>query len=141
MDKLKALLKRHEGWRNHPYEDNTGVLSIGVGRNLDDRGLSDEEVTFLLYNDIYLSQSELMQTFDWFEFLNEARQDAIISMHFNLGLTRLLKFKKTLAALSDGDFLTASEEMLDSKWADQVGQRAIELSAMVRTGRYQSARK
>lgn len=141
MDKLKALLKRHEGWRNHPYEDTTGVLSIGVGRNLDDRGLSDEEVTFLLYNDIYLSQSELMQTFDWFEFLNEARQDAIISMHFNLGLTRLLKFKKTLAALSDGDFLTASEEMLDSKWADQVGQRAIELSAMVRTGRYQSARK
>ena len=141
MDKLKALLKRHEGWRNHPYEDTTGVLSIGVGRNLDDRGLSDEEVTFLLYNDIYLSQSELMQTFDWFQFLNEARQDAIISMHFNLGLTRLLKFKKTLAALSDGDFLTASEEMLDSKWADQVGQRAIELSAMVRTGRYQSARK
>jgi lysozyme len=141
MDKLKVLLKRHEGWRNHPYEDTTGVLSIGVGRNLDDRGLSDEEVTFLLYNDIYLSQSELMQTFDWFEFLNEARQDAIISMHFNLGLTRLLKFKKTLAALSDGDFLTASEEMLDSKWADQVGQRAIELSAMVRTGRYQSARK
>ena len=141
MDKLKALLKRHEGWRNHPYEDTTGVLSIGVGRNLDDRGLSDEEVTFLLYNDIYLSQSELMQTFDWFQFLNEARQDAIISMHFNLGLTRLLKFKKTLAALSDGDFLTASEQMLDSKWADQVGQRAIELSAMVRTGRYQSARK
>ena len=141
MDKLKALLKRHEGWRNHPYEDTTGVLSIGVGRNLDDRGLSDEEVTFLLYNDIYLSQSELMQTFDWFQLLNEARQDAIISMHFNLGLTRLLKFKKTLAALSDGDFLTASEEMLDSKWADQVGQRAIELSAMVRTGRYQSARK
>ena len=136
MDKLRAMLVRQEGWRNHPYEDTMGVLSIGVGRNLDDRGLSDSEVMFLLENDIALSQTELSRTFEWFGFLNEARQDALVSMHYNLGMTTLLKFKRTLKCLSDGDFLNASEEMLDSKWADQVGDRAVELSDMIRTGKY-----
>jgi len=130
---------RQEGWRNHPYEDTMGVLSIGVGRNLDDRGLSDSEIMYLLENDIALSQTELSRTFEWFWLLNEARQDALVSMHYNLGMTTLLKFKKTLKCLSDGDFLSASEEMLDSKWADQVGDRAVELSKMMRTGKYSKA--
>ena len=136
MDKLRALLIKHEGLRTHAYEDSAGVLSIGVGRNLDDRGLSIDEVHFLLDNDIRLSTEELSRAFEWFDSLNDARRDALISMHYNLGLTKLLKFKKTLAAFSKGKFLDGSEEMLDSKWADQIGQRAIDLSTMIRTGKY-----
>lgn len=139
MDKLRTLLIQHEGLRTHPYEDTVGVLSVGVGRNLDSRGLSMEEVHFLLDNDIKISIEELSRTFDWFDLLNEPRRDALISMHFNMGLTSLLKFKKTLAFFSKSLWLAGAEEMLDSKWADQVGQRAIDLSTMIRTGKHLKA--
>jgi lysozyme len=139
MNKLRTLLIRHEGLRTHPYEDSVGVLSVGVGRNLDSRGLSMEEVYFLLDNDIQISIEELSRTFEWFDLLNEPRRDALISMHFNMGLTSLLKFKKTLAFFSKSLWLEGAEEMLDSKWADQVGTRAIDLSTMIRTGKYLKA--
>jgi lysozyme len=136
MDKLRELLIKHESFRTHPYEDSLGVLSIGVGRNLDSRGLSVEEVHFLMDNDIKISVEELSRTFDWFDLLNAPRRDALISMHYNMGLPSLLKFKKTLAFFSKSLWMEGAEEMLDSKWADQVGQRAIDLSTMIRTGKY-----
>ena len=133
---LIDMLARQEGKRNFPYECTAGKISIGIGRNLDDRGLSDDEIMFLLNNDIEISQRELSTTFDWFSSLNQARQDALVSMHFNIGLNRLLKFTNTLQYLSEGNFKQASQEMLDSKWASQVGSRAIELSEIILTGKY-----
>jgi lysozyme len=135
-NRLVNMLINQEGKRKFPYECTAGKISIGVGRNLDDRGLSDDEIMYLLHNDIEISESELSRTFEWFGLLNQARQDALISLHFNIGLSNLLKFKNTLKHLSDGDFQAASEEMLESRWADQVGQRAIDLSDMIRTGKY-----
>lgn len=135
-NRLVNMLIKQEGKRKFPYECTAGKISIGVGRNLDDRGLSDDEIMYLLHNDIEISESELSRTFEWFGLLNQARQDALISLHFNIGLGNLLKFKNTLKHLSDGDFQAASEEMLESRYADQVGQRAIDLSDMIRTGEY-----
>ena len=133
---LIDMLARQEGKRKFAYECTAGKISIGIGRNLEDRGLSDDEIMFLLNNDIEISQSELSETFDWFSSLNQARQDALVSMHFNIGLSSLLKFTNTLQHLSEGNFKQASQEMLDSKWASQVGNRAIELSEIIRTGKY-----
>lgn len=136
MNKLQRLLIKQEGKMNYPYEDTTGHISIGVGRNLTDRGLSDSEVLMLLNNDLAISVTELTTAFPWFAELNEARQDALISMHYNLGLPRMSKFRKTLKLLEDGEFQAAALEMLDSRWADQVGQRAKDLSKMIATGEY-----
>ena len=136
MNKLTELLIKHEGKMNFPYEDGTGHISIGVGRNLTDRGLSDAEIMMLLDNDLAISVTELNTQFPWFADLNEARQDALISMHYNLGMPSLLKFRKTLELLEQGLFEAAALEMLDSKWANQIGQRAKDLSKMLSTGEY-----
>lgn len=136
--KLVKMLKRHEGYRRLPYEDSVGVLTIGVGRSLE-MGLSDDEVEYLLQNDIDRTIEELDRNFEWFADLNDARQDAMIDIGFNLGLTRLLKFEKALKAMAEGDFELAALEFLDSRWAIQVKGRAQELAAMIQTGRYVNA--
>ena len=134
--KIEDLLILHEGVRRKPYLDTVGELTIGVGRNLDSMGLSDDEIYYLLRNDIRRCEHELLKAFDWFEHLDSVRQDAMIDMCFNLGITRLRGFKKALAAMEDGDYEEAAIEFLDSKWADQVGQRALTLTKMIRTGEH-----
>jgi len=137
MNRLQGLLVKHEGFRNKPYEDTSGFVSIGVGRNLDDLGLSDEEVMYLLDNDIKRCDRELLSNFEWYANLCRCRQDAMLSLCFNLGITRLLKFKKALAAMEARDYDTAADEFLDSKWATQVGSERVEdIVSMIRTGVY-----
>lgn len=137
MNRLQRLLVKHEGFRNKPYEDTSGFVSIGVGRNLDGLGLSDEEVMYLLDNDIRRCDEELLSNFRWYAGLCRCRQDAMLSLCFNLGITRLRKFKKALSAMADGDYETAADEFLDSKWATQVGsERVDDLVSMIRTGVY-----
>lgn len=132
---LTKLLMRHEGFSSKPYYDSVGKVTIGYGRNLDDLGLSQEECVFLLRNDILRTFSELC-SFPWFTTLNEARQDALINMCFNLGFQRFSQFKKTIAAIEIGDFKAAAHEMLQSKWYEQVGHRAVELAEMLAGGKY-----
>jgi len=133
---LSALLIRHEGVRLKPYKDSVGKTTIAIGRNLDDVGISREEAVIMLDNDIRTATEEVKQAFPWYKDLNNARQTVIISMAFNLGLPRLLKFKKMISAMYEEDYETASEEMMDSKWAGQVGYRAVDLSEMMRVGSY-----
>jgi len=133
------MLRRHEGVEAYAYTDSVGKITIGVGRNIDPNqglGLTNEEINFLLYNDIDRVEHELAANFEWFLELNDARYDAMINICFNLGLPRMLKFKKALAAMEGEDYKLAAIEWLDSRWADQVGQRAIELSLMIETGEY-----
>lgn len=139
MEKTIELLRKHEGVRKHAYTCSAGFMTIGVGRNIDEvggLGLSDEEINFLLKNDIERCVVELTVAFDWFEGLNEVRKDAMINLVFNLGLSRLMKFEKALFAMSNQDWETASEEFLDSLWAEQVGARAKEVAEMIKTGEY-----
>ena len=132
--KLKAELTRDEGYRKLPYKDTVGKLTIGVGRNLDDVGLSAPEIDILLTNDIKRVVGELSAAFEWFGGLSDARQRVLANMCFNLGIARLRGFKKMLAAMQAGDVETAAKEMLDSTWAKQVGARATRLADMWRVG-------
>lgn len=138
MKELLEQLKRHEGVRSHVYECPEGYLTIGVGRNIDPNGglgLSDDEIDYLLENDLRRCERELGR-FSWFDDLDMVRQDALINMCFNLGFTRLLKFKKMLAAIAEGKYKLAAVEALDSKWAKQVGNRANDIAHMIDFGEY-----
>ena len=90
----------------------------------------------LLENDIARVTIELSRCFPWFDELNDARRDAMIDICFNLGLPGLLKFRNALAAIRAGDWELAAIEFLDSRWRNQVGNRAVELAAMISTGEY-----
>lgn len=129
-------LKLHEGHRNHLYKDTAGKLTIGVGHNIEDKGLSDAVIALILQEDIAEAVSELDRVFPQWRDLNEPRQQVLIDMMFNLGAPKLLTFHKFMAALLEQDYAKAADEMLDSKWADQVGSRAIRLSEMMRTGEH-----
>lgn len=129
---IQDQLRSHEGVRRYPYEDTAGKLTIGVGRNLDDRGISDDEIDYLLRNDLRLCAAELDVIFLQWRDLSENRQNVLIDMVFNLGRTRFAKFVNFWQALSEGDYAKAADEMLDSRWAVQVGQRAITLAGMMR---------
>ena len=138
-DRLIEQLRIHEGVEKHVYQDHLGFWTIGVGRLVDERGglgLSEDEIDYLLKNDIYRSRKELSESFNWFDDLDEVRQDGMCNLHFNIGLTRLRGFKKALHFMESGDFLLASEEFLDSRWAEQVGNRADDVAQMIATGEY-----
>ena len=129
---LRAMLRKHEGVRHLPYCDTVGKITIGVGRNLTDRGLAQDEITLLFENDIKLSTDILDSLFtNWHGFPISARH-ALISMAFNLGGPRLTKFKKMRAALEKHDFLAAAEEAHASLWAQQVPARAADVIKMFR---------
>lgn len=142
MTKLAEQLKRHEGavkknGSHFPYNCPAEKLTIGYGRNIEDRGISEDEAEYLLNNDIKLSKAELEKAFHWFRSLTAERQAVLINMHFNIGLSRLNGFAKALAAIERGDYKTAAAEMLDSRWARQVGKRATELAKQMETGQWQ----
>lgn len=139
MDKLIEMLKRHEGMKTHAYKCSEGKITVGVGRNIDKQGgigLSEDEIEYLLQNDIERVIVELSSEYEWFNDLDDVRKDVMINIAFNLGITRLRGFKKALAAMEVADYKTASTEFLDSRWAKQVGGRALELSDILAVGSY-----
>lgn len=131
---FKELLIKHEGLKLKPYQCTAGKLTIGVGRNLEDRGISMKEAMFMLENDIRDTINEC-RIFPWFDRLDNVRQAVVASMVFNFGLSEFKEFKKTIAAIEAGDYAKASAEMVLSKWFTQVGNRGPELVEMMRTGR------
>lgn len=137
MDDLVALmaqLRRHEGLQLHPYRCTAGKLTIGVGRNLDDNGITENEADFLLSNDLTRVVEELRRDSPVFDKLDTVRKAVLIDMCFNLGISRLLMFKKMFAAIDEQDWTLAAAEMVDSRWCHQVGQRCKTLKLMMETG-------
>lgn len=132
--KLIQQLRRHEGERLRPYRCSSGKLTIGVGRNLDDRGITAAESAYLLNNDIDRVWVEVESRMPWIRQLNEVRQRVLLDMAFNLGIDGLMKFRNTLATIRAGDYQKAGVMMLDSLWAKQVGNRAQRLAVMMQTG-------
>lgn len=136
-DKMIAELNRDEGRVPYAYLDSLGFTTIGVGRLIDKRKggrLRDNEIDFLLTNDIKEVEEQLDGALPWWRGLSENRQRVMVNMCFNLGLPGLLGFTNTLAAIKRGDYAAASRGMLDSKWATQVGARALRLADMMRNG-------
>lgn len=129
-------LKEHEGFRGQPYKCSAGKTTIGYGRNLESKPLSEEEATYLLLSDIE-DATKNAERYPFFYTLNEARQAVIIDMIFNLGNVGFKRFKKTIKALNAFNYNAAAQEMLDSTWAKQVQTRAIRLAEQMRTGEYQ----
>lgn len=134
------MLRQHEGVRTHAYRCTENKTTIGVGRNIDANGglgLSSDEINYLLASDVKRVNAELVGAFGWYKTLGTPRKDAMMDMCFNMGLPRLMLFKKALAAMAKGDYKTAAEEFLDSKWAKRdVGQRAITITDIIRSGEY-----
>jgi len=128
---LSQQLVAFEGLRTKVYTCPAGKLTIGVGRNLEARGISKQEAFYLLDNDIASCKKACSRSIPAFKFLSPQRQNVLIDMAFNLGSIGLLGFSKMITCLSKGNFVGASQEMLDSKWAKQVGNRAVKLSKMM----------
>jgi lysozyme len=136
LERIKEQLVRHEGLRLKPYRCTAGRLTIGIGRNLDDCGISQSEAYVMLINDIMNCEKQLQAKIpDIYNGLDEVRKSVLLNMCFNLGINGLLGFKNTLAFVKAGDWERAANNMLVSKWAKQVGRRAIELSELMRKGK------
>ena len=134
LEKLRDQLIKHEGLRLKPYRDTANKLTIGIGRNLDDRGITEEEALFLLNNDIGLVREQLEGRFPWFLDLDEVRQRVLSDMCFNLGINGLVGFKKMLTAVQEKHYAQAAKHMRASVWATQVKGRAQILAQMMETG-------
>lgn len=133
IHKLKRSLELHEGLELKPYKCTAGYLTIGIGKNLDN-GISTKQAYALLELDIEDCVKELDKAFPSWAKHNDERQNVLIELVFNMGMPRLKLFKKMFAALDKSDYPEAANQMLDSKWAQQVGKRAITLSMQMRTG-------
>ena len=131
---LRDSLLRHEGEKLRPYRCTAGKLTIGVGRNLEDRGITHEEAMYLLDNDIALVKQQVAKEFPWILGLDEIRKDVIYEMCFQLGINRLSLFQKMLSAVREGDYGRAATEMLNSNWFRQTPGRCKELSEIMRNG-------
>lgn len=137
INSLSDQLKRDEGEKKFPYRDTVGKITIGVGRNLDDVGVSQDEVDLMLANDIKAATIQLESNFPWTGALDEVRKAVLLNMAFNMGIHGLAGFKNTLEKIQAGDFSGAASEMLESKWAEQVGSRAQRLAVQLQTGEWQ----
>ena len=136
MDQLHEIITLHEGLRLKPYRDTVGKLTIGIGRNLDDCGISEDEAQILLEHDLNRCQTELGQ-YSWYLDLDVVRQGVLIEFVFNVGLTKALAFKNMIKALTISNYSQAAKELLDSAWAPQVGlRRASNMAFRLKTGSY-----
>jgi lysozyme len=145
---LVAQLHRDESLRLTVYDDATGKPivpgvvvkgnpTIGIGRNLIGDGISTDEADYLLANDISKTKIALGRALPWTSQLDDARRGVLLNMAFNMGLIRLQQFKKTLALMQVGNFIDAADAMLQSAWANEVGDRAHRLANQMRTGIWQ----
>jgi len=133
-DRLIELLKRHEGVKQYPYVDTAGKMTIGVGHNLTDNGMTIDTIEIMLKEDIDLAKGELDRIYpDWCD-LSEGRQIVMVSMMFNMGCPTYLTFNRFWAALRRSDYKEAAVQMIDSRWSRQVGQRSHDLALLMEEG-------
>jgi lysozyme len=153
---IEELIK-HEGLKLQVYKDTLGIDTIGIGRNLEDRGISKEELdaldiptidhiyeygiteadaVYLATNDVQIVEEELLQAHPCVDRLDSVRQLILMDMAFNMGVPRLCKFKKMWNAIHEEDYPTAAKEMLDSRWANQVKGRATKLANAMHNGEF-----
>lgn len=137
MDRrVSDLVRLHEGLRLKPYIDTVGKLTIGVGRNLSDRGITEDEAALLLANDLAEAWQGLLTRAPWVKDMDPVRQAVLVDMVFNLGLDGFLKFRRTLDSVKAKRYVDAARQMLESRWAGQVGTRATRLAQMMRFGEW-----
>lgn len=132
-----AKLKEHEGLRLKPYHCTSGKLTIGYGRNLDDRGISKDEARAMLENDITDFHDDCWTAFPWFRKLDPVRQDVIVQLTFNMGLGGVKGFKLMIAAIEQQNWTQAAWELSNSEWKAKVGkQRHDDLTNALEKGQW-----
>lgn len=130
---LKQLLVKHEGYKNFPYLDTEGNITIGIGYNLTSRGLPDTWINHQYEEDVKYFHEKLLEDYPWYEHLDDIRKMVLINMCF-MGYRKFQSFKKMINCLSLGDYRGAAREMMDSKWAEQVKSRANQIAVMMLSG-------
>ena len=155
-DELVKMIAIHEGIVLNVYQDHLGIDTVGIGRNLQDRGITDGELSFinktmdevyenglteeeayyLCMNDIAIVEKELLANKPIVNQLNDVRQMVLVDMAFNMGVPRLMEFKNMWLAIEKVNYQLANEEMIDSRWAGQVGSRAMKLSLAMKNGEW-----
>lgn len=130
---LRETLIKDEGWKNNVYRDTLNNATWGVGFLLAN-GFYDEEINFCLDFRIKKVISELFQELPWAEFLDEVRKNALTNMAYNLGVERLLTFKKLIKALELQDWNQAYLECLNSVWHSQLPSRSLRIAIEFKTG-------
>ena len=131
---LETDLKADEGFRVKAYQDSVGVWTIGYGTNLQELIVPASVALQWMLDTLAARESDCLRVFPWFATLSGARQAVLLNMAYNLGMPRLQGFTKMLAACAVGDYQRAADEMIDSKWATQVGARAQRLAQAMRNG-------
>ena len=131
-EQLKKEMIRDEGYRKKLYTDSVGKLTIGIGHNIDDLGLSDRGIDMIYQEDLETAHSNLHRLYPQWQSLPEGRQHVLLNMSFNLGYRRFKGFKRFWKAVKADDTDGAIREMKDSRWYSQVGIRADRLSKMWR---------
>ena len=156
-ENLIDKLIEHEGMVLTVYQDTLGIDTIGIGRNLKDRGISQEELDhmdiphidliyrdgiteadarYLADNDVQIVEDELLRAHPCVDGLDSVRQLILIDMAFNMGVPRLCKFTLMWNAIHEEKFEVAAKEMLDSRWANQVKLRAVKLANAMHNGAF-----
>lgn len=130
IDSVAALIRLHEGYRRHPYLCTAGKATVAIGRNLDDVGIDEDEASYLLSRDIERAYQHLRMESYWLD-LSEVRQAVLIDMVFNLGWSGFTAFKLFRGAVDRGDYREAANQMVNSAWYGQVGNRAKRLVGMM----------
>jgi len=148
-NEIQKRLLLHEGAVNHIYTCPAGYKTIGVGRNIEtnpltakekekvgdiSKGITLDKALYLLKNDVKRCQDELIKNISWFYQLDDERQYALLDMCFNMGIRKLLGFKRMLNAMFIGDYKGAAKECLNSKYARDVGKRAVRIARLIETG-------
>ena len=131
IEKLSDELKRDEGYRDTVYTCSAGKLTIGYGHNVEDNPIPKQIAEKLLHSDIAQALAKC-ERWDWFFELDGVRQRVIVNMVFNIGFGGVDRFRRMIQAIKDKDFNLAADEMMDSMWFRQVGQRAVRLVEMMR---------
>lgn len=132
--KLKKLLTLHEARKKYPYQDTVGKWTCGIGHNLTDNGLPEHVIDLLYEHDMDQVKADLTETFPWWEDMDEVRQMAMCDLCFNLGITKLSKFKNTLKYLYHKDYEKAADNLMESLWYKQVKSRGKRIVYMIRSG-------
>lgn len=133
LDKIKEILRRHEGLSLKPYIDR-GNIAIGYGRNLTVNGISLKEAELMLEDDIFIAINNLNKVLPNASKASENRRIAVTDMMYNLGPGTFNEFQKFIKAFNEEKWDLAADEMMDSKAAVDLPQRYIELSEMIRKG-------
>lgn len=136
ISKAKELIKKHEGFKSKVYVCPAGKLTVGYGRNVENKGISEEEAEYLLVNDVWECIFDLYEVFTQIRFngFSKYRQAALVDMRYNLGPDGFRGFKKMLAAIESGDWDEAARQAVRSEWAKQVGYRAVTIERILREG-------